>query len=68
MKYKTWSDGTKMMFIEGSESVLHYEDGPAVINPDGSVEYWILGEQVCENQFWNRTFREEQGIGFLSHD
>lgn len=68
MKYKVWSDGTKMMFAEGSESTLHYEEGPAVIHPDGCVEYWLEGEQVCENQFWNRAFREERGLGFLSHD
>lgn len=29
-----------------SHNIYHREDGPAVMRPDGSVEYWYQGEKL----------------------
>ena len=33
------------------DRVLHNENGPAVENEDGSVEYWIKGKHLTEAEF-----------------
>lgn len=38
-----WDDDAKQFWLNGKR---HREDGPAVIYPDGSMEWWFEGEFV----------------------
>ena len=39
--------GYKAYFLK---SQLHREEGPAVVNADGTEEYWLNGKQVTEEE------------------
>ena len=49
-------EGTQYWLI-GTDinNMLHNEHGPAVIHPDGTVEYWLGGKQVSE-EFHKQLF------------
>jgi hypothetical protein len=46
------SDGTIEYRLNGK---LHNENGPAVIKPDGTKEYWINNRKVSKEIFYNIT-------------
>ena len=33
------------------DECIHREDGPAIIRPDGTVEFWLHGHQVSHEEF-----------------
>lgn len=41
-------DGTQIWFEHG---VLHRDYGPALIGPNGNLEYWYHGEQYSKEEF-----------------
>lgn len=52
-------DGTEEFFMKGSvnrdSALLHRDDGPARIHPNGHKEYWLQGHQYETRTHWLRA-------------
>ena len=40
-------DGKKAWYVDG---VLHREDGPAIVHPNGKTNYWFRGEWISNGE------------------
>ena len=52
------STGSKFYYKDREMQILHREDGPAVEWRDGTVNWYLNGERLTEQEFLKRTAKE----------
>ena len=65
-------DGKKLWQMQNliDQTILHNSEGPAVIHPDGKVEFWLNGVQLSDDEFARATQHKVAGneLAFLVTD
>jgi hypothetical protein len=61
---EVFEEGEREPTIEwlNEDGETHREDGPAIISPDGSAEWWIDGEHIRSEAYNHEAYREWEEI------